>query len=56
MNSALLGRIDGLEVVPGGEVADEGRSVSMPASSSSPTEKATTGMSSAEMPWLASSL
>ena len=34
-----------MEVVPGGEVADQRSPVSRPASSSSPTENATTGMS-----------
>jgi hypothetical protein len=51
----VLRHLDRLEIVPGREMADEGL-VSMPANSSSPTEKATTGMSVAFTPWLPSSL
>jgi hypothetical protein len=51
----VLRRLDRLEVVPGGEMADQRLGVE-PASSSSPTENAMTGMSVALMPWLPSSL
>ena len=48
-------RVDALEVVPGRQISYQRFRVEA-GNSSSPTEKATTGMSSAEIFWLPSSL